>query len=153
MSETARGNQNDICPHGASNDNFCYQLGPRNKTPTVKVDFSTHPNSRSSFSIHSCPDTGATISIIKAIIVKEKKLKLLDSGISSLRDAQGIFMKVDGKVRVYVSNRGGGGKLLVEAIVSSSLADNFLLCWKDQQRLGILLNAWPYPPEGCGHGI
>ena len=108
MSDTHRGKQNAIFPHGAKGEHFCYQLGPKNQTPTVKVDFSTHPKSRASFSIHSCPDTGATISIIKASIAKDKKLKLLASGISNLRYAQGIFMKVDGKVRVYVSIRGGG---------------------------------------------
>ena len=151
MSESARGNRNDTFQHGAGGNHFCYQIGSKNQTPTVKMDFSTQPNSRASFSIHSCPDTGATKSIIKASIVRDKKLKLLPSGDSSLRDAQGIFMKVDGKVRVYVSIR-GGGKLLIEAIVSSSLADNFLLCWRDQKRLGILPNAWPYPP-GSDHWV
>ena len=51
-----------------------------------------------------------------------------------------------------MSPSGGGEELLVEAIVSSSLADNFLLCWKDQKRLGILPNAWPYPP-GSDHWV
>ena len=44
------------------------------------------------------------------------------------------------------------GELLVEAIVSSSLADNFLLCWEDQKRLGILPKALPFPP-GSEHWV
>ena len=151
MPESDRGNRNDTFQNGARENHFCYQIASRNQTPTVQMDFSTQPNSRASFSIHSCPDTGATKSIIKASIVRDKKLKLLPSGDSSLRDAQGVYMKVDGKVRVYVSIR-GGEKLLIEAIVSSSLADNFLLCWRDQKRLGILPNAWPYPP-GSDHWV
>ena len=151
MPESARGNQNDTFQNGARENHFCYQIASKNQTPTVQMDFCTQPNSRASFSIHSCPDTGATKSIIKASIVRDKKLKLLPSGDSSLRDAQGVYMKVEGKVRVYVSIR-GGKKLLIEAIVSSSLADNFLLCWRDQKRLGILPNAWPYPP-GSDHWV
>ena len=107
MPESARGNRNDTFQNGARENHFCYQLASRNQTPTVQMDFSTQPNSRTSFSIHSCPDTGATKSIIRASIVRDKKLKLLPSGDSSLRDAQGVYMKVDGKVRVYVSIRGG----------------------------------------------
>ena len=107
MSEFARGNRNDIFLHGARENHFCYQLSSRNQTPTVQMDFSTKPNSRTSFSIHSCPDTGATKSIIRAGIVRDKKLQLLPSGDSSLRDAQGVYMKVEGKVRIYVSIRGG----------------------------------------------
>ena len=138
-------------PGNESGCHYIYQLGPKNQTPTVKIDFTSHPASRCIFSIHCCPDTGATISVIKASIVKQKKLKILPSGISNLRDAQGIFMKVEGKIKVFVSIR-GGKKLLVEAIVSSSLADNFLLCWKDQKRLGILPKAWPYP-AGSEHWV
>ena len=144
QSQGARGS------HGAGGSHFVFQIGPKNQTPTVKLDFSSHPASRISFSIHSCPDTGATISIMKASIAKQKNMKKISSGISNLMDAQGVFMKVEGKVRIFVSIRGGGKKLLVEAIVSSSLADNFLLCWKDQKRLGILPKAWPYPP-GSDH--
>ena len=84
---------------------YIYQLGPKNQTPTVKIDFTSHPASRCIFSIHCCPDTGATVSVVKASIVKQKNLKILPSGISNLRDAQGIFMKVEGKV--FVSIRGG----------------------------------------------
>ena len=157
---SARGNQTDIShndphgareTHGARENHFCYRLASNNQTPTVQMDFSTKPNSRISFSIHSCPDTGATKSVIRAGIVRDKKLQILPSGDASLRDAQGVYMKVEGKVRVYVSIR-GGKKVLIEALVSSSLADNFLLCWRDQKSLGILPNAWPYPP-GSDHWV
>ena len=100
--------EQEMHTHGASGgSHHIFQLGPKHQTPTVKLDFSSHPASRISFSIHSCPDTGATISIIKEGIAKKKNMKILPSGISNLRDAQGIFMKVEGKVRLFVSIRGG----------------------------------------------
>ena len=106
----------------------CQQVHHGSRTPRVDYTVSTTlSDHKKGFTKQSLPDT----------VAKKMNLKM---------DTSKVKLSVEGKTQLFSSVPGGAIKR-VRAIVSRSVGKEFLIGWKDQDRLGILHKNWPNIPD------
>ena len=86
------------------------------------------------------PDTGCTRTILSTSVAKRRKLKVEPTK-STLVAANGDYMNVDGQVELIAE--ANGICATINALISSSLNEDALICWKDLQELQIIPRGFP----------
>ena len=89
----------------------------------------------------SCPDTGASASILKESVARDCGLKWHRSTVS-LTSATGQNMRVSGEAIFFARVRNGHTKR-IRVVISPDLEDDCLISWSDQVTLGVLPSSWP----------
>ena len=120
-------------------------------TPPMPVQLAMKPSqmTRSGSWVISCPDTGASASILKESVAKSCRLQWAKSKVT-LTSATGQAMKVSGEAHIFAKVKKGHTKK-IRVIISPDLEDNCLISWSDQVLLGVISEKWPecLPDKMC----
>ena len=109
------------------------------KNPTPKLLCKVVPYSGDSFEHEVIPDTGATITVVSKKIAKRNNMKITPANQEKLIAADDTPMNVSGITRFTIN------ETPIRALVSSSVTDDILVCWRDMIRLGIIHPNFPEP--------
>ena len=139
-----------LCKH----HEFCTPgPGKRKFSPTppmpVRLAMKASEMFREGKDIISCPDSGATVTILNEEVARRNKLRWKKSKVT-LTSATGASMRVSGETTLFAKVRKGHIKQL-RVVVSPDLADDMLVSWSDQVLLGVLHSNWPevIPDKRC----
>ena len=139
-----------LCKH----HEFCTPgPGKRKFSPTpsmpLKLAMKASEMSRLGKEIISCPDSGATVTIINEEVARKNRLTWKKSKVT-LTSATGASMRVSGEIKLFAKVKNGHIRQL-RVVVSPDLADDMLVSWSDQVMLGVLHSAWPavIPDKRC----
>ena len=120
-------------------------------TPPMPIQLSMKASimSKKGSWVVSCPDTGATSSLLKESVARATGLRWKSSKVS-LTSATGQAMKVSGEAFLYARVKGGHTRR-IRVVISSDLEDDALISWSDQIKLGVLHPKWPaiLPENAC----
>ena len=91
------------------------------------------------------PDSGAAADLLslKAAQRWGLTIKTEDLPKITLRDASGNSMPIQGTAEVLIEDTEGEW-VLVRALISDRVKQDFLLSWHSQKNIGMLPNSWPY---------
>ena len=115
----------------------CSQGSPSFKdTPPmpIKLNMKASTMSKTGSWVVSCPDTGATSSLLKESVARARGLRWKSSGVS-LTSATGQAMRVSGEAFLYAKVKGGHTRR-IRVVISPDLEDDALISWSDQIKLG-----------------
>ena len=139
-----------LCKH----HEFCTPApGKKKFSPTppmpVRLSMKASEMKRQGKEIVSCPDSGATVTILNEERARENKLRWRKSKVT-LTSATGAPMRVSGETTLFAKVKNGHIKQL-RVVVSPDLADDMLVSWSDQVLLGVLHSSWPMviPDKRC----
>ena len=120
-------------------------------TPSMPVQLSMKASTMSKRGswVVSCPDTGATSSLLKESVARAKGLRWKSSKVS-LTSATGQAMRVSGEAILFAKVKGGHTRR-IRVVISPDLEDDALISWSDQIKLGVLHEQWPavLPENAC----
>ena len=136
--------EEDAFARRCRHEEFCSQgLTKFQDTPPMPIQFSTKASrmTKEGKWVVSCPDTGASASILKESVARECGLKWGRSTVS-LTSATGQNMRVSGEAIFFARVKRGHTKR-IRVIISPDLEDDCLISWSDQVTLGVLPNSWP----------
>ena len=142
--QAEKSGEEDAFARRCRHEEFCSQGLPRFKdTPPMPLQFSTKASKMTKEGkwVVSCPDTGASASILKESVARECGLKWGRSTVS-LTSATGQNMRVSGEAIFFARVRKGHTKR-IRVIISPDLEDDCLISWSDQVTLGVLPPSWP----------
>jgi hypothetical protein len=103
---------------------------------TPRVSISIASNSGTPFQFAALPDSGATRTIIAEDLVKKHGIPIRQSPNERLFAANNEEMACEGRATLFVTFK--GIQVTTNALVSSSIKNDILICWYDLQALGIL---------------
>ena len=104
---------------------------------------STQVDNPQTVQLQVIPDTGATKSVISLDLVTQHGFSYDRDLTIDIITCSEEHLKCEGLVTLFLIYE--GRKATVECLVSSSLREMFLLCWKDLQSLGVLQTDFPQP--------
>ena len=112
-------------------------------TPPMPVQFSMKASrmTKEGRWVISCPDTGASCSIMKESVARKCGLKWVRSKVS-LSSATGQNMRVSGEAVFFARVKRGHTKR-IRVVISPDLEDDCLISWSNQVDLGVLPSSWP----------
>ena len=119
-------------------------------TPTMRVTaavdsaVSTHENQEVPLQV--IPDTGATKSVISLDIITRHGFPFNRDQTIDIVTCSEEHLMCEGAVTLSLTYQGRKAK--VECLVSSSIREMFLLCWKDLRELGVISTNFPQPLSG-----
>ena len=115
----------------------------------VKLSMKASTMSKKGSWVVSCPDTGATSSLLKESAARARGLQWKSSKVS-LTSATGQQMRVSGEAFLYAQVKGGHTRR-IRVVISPDLEDDALISWSDQIKLGVLHQNWPaiLPENEC----
>ena len=126
--------------------NKCYSIqADGNLQPaslaTPRIDINVKAQGQPSFNFKSLPDTGATRTIIAFNLAKRNGIKPQRNPNERLYAANGQSMACEGTVMLTLAYN--GITVTANAIVSSAIRDEILICWHDLIRLNVIHETFP----------
>ena len=133
--------------------NKCYSiftkggsLSKTKNTPRVNVEVAT--KGREAFNFKALPDTGTTRTIVALNVAKRHGIIPRWNPNERLLAANGKRMSCQGTTNLKLTHN--GVRINANAIVSSSVKDDVLICWHDLVKLGIIRQSFPSSTEEVG---
>ena len=138
----SKANSRATSPDGdRSNMVTCASVGGASK-PTPRVTLTLKARGCDSFDFPSCPDTGATRSIIAHDLCRRRGVKWSRSTRESLFAANGTRMRVSGSVKLYAQFQ--GQPATIDALVTPDISNDILVSWHDLAALGVIPADFPH---------
>ena len=133
--------------------NKCYSIftkgGSSSETKdTPRVEVKVARKGRKAFNFKALPDTGTTRTIVALNVAKRHGIIPRWNPNERLLAANGKRMSCQGTTNLKLTHN--GVRINANAIVSSSVKDDILICWHDLVKLGIIRQSFPSSTEEVG---